>query len=60
MIQAVYDWGGWMWVAIDIVGVAILGAAIARPLDPAVKRASDQATRELYHRHRPQYGGEGA
>jgi hypothetical protein len=61
MIQAVYDWGGWMWVVIDIVAVAILRPAIAygsyrwstRPLDPAVKQASDEATRELYHHHRP-------
>jgi hypothetical protein len=61
MPQAGYDWGAWMWVIIDIVAVVILGAAIAygslrwrkRSQDPAVKEASDRATRELYHHRRP-------
>ena len=61
MIQAVHDWGGWMWVIIDVLAVAILGAGMAyggfmwrrRPQDPATTRASDDATRELYHHRHP-------
>ena len=51
------DWGGWMWFIIDVIGVLILGGAIAygasmwrrRPLDTETQRKSDEATRELYH-----------
>jgi hypothetical protein len=51
------DWGGWMWFVIDVLAVAVLGGAMAygahmwrnRSQDPAVKRASDKATRRLYH-----------
>jgi hypothetical protein len=57
MLQASYDWGGWMWVIIDIVAVVILGAAIIagtimwgkRPRDAETRRKSEEATRELYH-----------
>ena len=53
------DWGGWMWFAVDVVGVIILGAAIAygnamwsrRSRDPESLRRTEEATRELYHRH---------
>ena len=51
------DWGGWMWAVIDIAMVAILAGAMIyggamwrhRPKDAAVVRASDDATRRLYH-----------
>jgi hypothetical protein len=52
-----YVGGAWLFVIIDIVAVAVLAAAMVygsyltrrRPEDPAVKRASDRATRKLYH-----------
>ena len=53
------DWGGWMWAVIDVAMVGILAGAMAyggsmwrhRPMDPALVKASDDATRRLY-RHR--------
>jgi hypothetical protein len=50
------DAGGWLWFLIDVVAVALLGAAIAygtvawrkRPKDPATERARDDATRRAY------------
>ena len=53
------DWGGWMWFVIDVIGVTILGVAIAygtsmwnrRPRDPESLRRTEEATRELYRRH---------
>ena len=61
MLQAGYDWGGWMWVIIDIVAVLILAAAMIyggymwrrRPQDSESLRKSDEATRELYHHRHP-------
>ncbi len=48
--------GGWLWIVIDVVAVAVLGAAIAyaamqwrhRRKDAAAQIARDRATRELY------------
>jgi hypothetical protein len=52
------DFGGWLFAVIDIAGALILGGAIAygahmwrtRSRNPAVERASDEATRRLYNR----------
>jgi len=53
------DAGGWLWLVIDVIFVVALGAALAygvvewrkrRQNPAAVRRAGDQATRELYHR----------
>jgi len=49
--------GAWLFVVIDIVAVAVLAAAMfygsrltrGAPKDFATRRASDEATRKLYH-----------
>jgi len=49
--------GAWMFVIIDVVAVLILAAAMLygnyltrrAPKDPHLKRASEEATRKLYH-----------
>jgi CBS-domain-containing membrane protein len=54
------DWGGWMWFVIDVLAVVILGVALAygaamwrhRPRNPQIERASDEATKDLYHHPR--------
>ena len=55
------DPSGWLFVVIDIVAVAVLAAAMfygsrlasRDPRDPAIRRASERATRRLYHPHHP-------
>jgi hypothetical protein len=49
------DMGGWLWIVVDIIGVVILGAAIAygamrwkRPKNPTLDRIRDNATERLY------------
>ena len=52
------DAGGWLWLVIDVVFVAIFAAGLVyglsmwrnRRRSPATERARDQATKELYHR----------
>lgn len=53
--------GGWMWLFIDVVAVAILGAALAYGVMVWRKRRSaranqvrDRATENLYHRQDPE------
>jgi hypothetical protein len=49
------DWSGYF--VMDVLAVVILGGALAygthmwrtRPRDDAIERASDEATRRLYH-----------
>jgi hypothetical protein len=51
------DPSGWMWFAIEVIGVLILGAALAyglwmwrtRRKSPAVERAREDATKRLYN-----------
>jgi hypothetical protein len=53
-----HDYGGWMWLIIDVVMVAILGGALAygmtmwrrRYRDPATKQVRDDATNRLYNK----------
>jgi hypothetical protein len=50
------DAGGWLWLLIDVVFVAILAAGLgygimmwrSRRRDPALERARDEATRRGY------------
>jgi hypothetical protein len=50
------DLGGWMWLIIDVLLVAVLGGAIVygivmwrrRYRDPTTQRIRDEATREAY------------
>ncbi|HEX3487030.1 MAG TPA: hypothetical protein VHT51_18390 [Micropepsaceae bacterium] len=56
-LEIAMDWGGWMWFVIDVLAVAVLGCTMAygvvmwrtRPRDAASEKASDEATRRLYH-----------
>jgi len=49
--------GGWLWLIIDVLAVAIFAIALAyasstwhrRSRDPVVQRESDEATRRLYN-----------
>lgn len=51
------DQGGWLFVAIDILGVLLLGAALfygvsmwrSRRTDPTTERLSREATQRMYH-----------
>jgi len=53
-----HDYGGWMWLLIDVVLVAILAGALAygigmwrnRHRDRATEEVRDEATDRLYHR----------
>jgi hypothetical protein len=53
-----HDYGGWMWLVIDVIMVAILGGALIygismwrhRYRDPATKQVRDEATDRLYHK----------
>jgi hypothetical protein len=50
------DLGGWLWFVIDVIFVALLGAAMVygimrwrnRPHDPATEQVRDEATRRSY------------
>ncbi len=50
------DAGGWLWLVIDVVLVAVFAAALgygivmyrSRPKGPQVERARDAATKEVY------------
>jgi Flp pilus assembly protein TadB len=52
------DLGGWLWLILDVVGVALLAAALIyatmlwrrRRRDTATRRARDESTREVYRR----------
>jgi protein-S-isoprenylcysteine O-methyltransferase Ste14 len=52
------DAGGWLWLVIDVIGVVVLGAAIAygiwqwrsRSRNPSLERAREEATKRLYER----------
>ena len=47
--------GGWLWLAMDVIFVAVLGVALAygilrwRAREPGHVRRSDAATERLYH-----------
>jgi uncharacterized iron-regulated membrane protein len=52
------DYGGWMWLLIDVGFVAILGVAIVygtmmwrrrRRRDPQIERVRDEATRRVFN-----------
>ena len=53
-----HDYGGWMWLVIDVVMVAILGGALIyginmwrhRYRDPATEQIRDEATDRLYNK----------
>jgi hypothetical protein len=52
------DYGGWMWLLVDVIFLAILAAALIygigmwrnRHRDPATKEVRDEATERLYHK----------
>jgi hypothetical protein len=52
------DAGGWLWLVIDVLLVAVFAAALIygiamwrnRRRNPEIERRRDQATRDLYHR----------
>jgi hypothetical protein len=52
--------GGWMWIALDVGAVLLLGAALAygmlawrRRRSPAIERLRDRKTQELQRRPDP-------
>jgi hypothetical protein len=53
-----HDYGGWMWLLIDVVFVAVLAAALIygvtmwrrRPRNAAAQQVRDQATDRLYRK----------
>jgi len=55
--QIMHDYGGWMWLIIDVVMVAILAAALIygiamwrqRRRDRITEQMRDDATDRLYH-----------
>jgi len=55
-----HDYGGWMWLVMDVILVAILAAALIcgmaawqrRYRDRATEQIRDEATDRLYHKHR--------
>jgi hypothetical protein len=58
------DIGGWLWVVIDVIAVAVLAGALIyggsmwarRRRDPAIRQAQERATRELYQKERSDIG----
>jgi hypothetical protein len=52
------DYGGWMWLVIDVMLVAVLAGGLIygiamwrrRYRDPATREIRDEATERLYHR----------
>jgi hypothetical protein len=58
------DIGGWLWVIIDVLAVAVLAGAMIyggrmwanRRRDPATDQATERAVRELYQRERSDVG----
>jgi hypothetical protein len=52
------DYGGWMWLLIDVGLVAILGIAIAygtimwrrRPKDAQIEQVRDEATKRAFNK----------
>jgi len=63
-----WDFGGWMWMIIDLGALVVLGAALfygtrrwaGRRRDPATLQAQEDATRELYRRERSDVGDQPA
>ena len=63
-----WDFGGWMWLIIDLAAILVLGAALVygtrkwatRRRDPATLKAQEDATRELYRRERSDVGDQPA
>ena len=59
-----WDYGGWMWLIIDLAALLVLGAALVygtrkwahRRRDPRTVKAQEEATRELYRRERSDVG----
>ena len=53
-----YQFGGWEWFLIDVIFVAVFGAALAygvvqsRRLSTRQRQLRDQATRDLYDQNR--------
>ena len=53
-----HDYGGWMWLLIDVVFLAVLAAGLIygigmwrkRYRDPATEEVRDEATKELYRK----------
>ena len=52
------DLGGWLWLILDVLAVALLAGALIygtvlwrrRRRDAATRRAQDESTREVYRR----------
>ena len=52
------DYGGWMWLLIDVIFLGVLAAGLVygigmwrnRHRDPATKEVRDEATERLYHK----------
>jgi len=57
--------GGWMWLMLDVLAVAVLAAALAygvmvwRRRSPAADRAGEKATDALYRHGDPESGEPG-